>query len=109
MKADGVDDLIRAGIDDGDGAVAVGGAGVDYVDLVLDGVDGHAGGVCADLEGAVGAEVDEVQNGDGVGAAVRDVGELAVAGGDVGEVGAAAGGEAEQGGGESELGEGMHF
>ena len=64
--------------------------GVDDVDLVADGFDGEAGGVGADLEGAVLAEIDEVEDGDGVGGAVGDVGELAVAGGDVGEVAATA-------------------
>ncbi len=77
---------VGCGVDDGDGA----GLGVDRVDLVAARIDGDSGGVVADPEGAVLSQVDEVEDGDGVGGAVGDVGKLAVAGGDVGEAAAAA-------------------
>ena len=102
VDGDGGDDAVGGGVDDGDGAVAGGGAGVDDVDLVADGIDGEAGGVDADLEGAVLAEVDEVEDGDGVGGAVGDVGELAVAGRSIGEVVVAAACEEDEGAAERE-------
>jgi len=86
VDADGGDDAVGGGVDDGDGA----GLGVDDVDLVADRVGGDAGGAEAYLEGAVLAEIDDVEDGDGVGGSVGDVGEFAITGGDVGEVAAAA-------------------
>jgi len=96
----GVEEVF-GGVDDGDGAARAAGLGVDGVDLVAAWVGGDAGRVLADLEGAVLTQVDEVEHGDGVGAAVGDVGELAVAFGHGGEAvaGAAGGGEQGQRGG----------
>ena len=46
------------------------GAGVDDVDLIAEGVDGQAGGFEAYPAGAVLTEIDEVEDGDGVGGGV---------------------------------------
>ena len=81
MDWDGCDDAVAFRIDHGDCA----GLGVDDVDLVANRVGGEIGGVDANLQGPVLAEVDEVEYGDGVGAAVADVGVLPVAVGNVRE------------------------
>ena len=86
VDSDGGSDAVVFGVDDGDCA----GLGVDGVNLVALRVYGYAGGVGANFEGAVLAKIDEVEDGDGAGGSVGDVGELAVAGGDVGEVAATA-------------------
>ncbi len=97
MDGDGGGDDIAFGVDDGDRPGLVGGAGVDDINLVTDGVCGEAGRVDAYLEGAVGAEIDEVEDADGVGGSVGDVGELTVASRDVGKgVAAATCGEGEE-------------
>ena len=88
MDADGGGEGVGCGVDDGDGA----GLGIDDIDLVATRIDGEPGGIVADPEGAVRAQVDEIEDGDGVGAAIGDVGELAVSGGDIGESCAAAAG-----------------
>src|SRR6266478_4179540 len=77
----GCGDAVVLGVDHGDGA----GLGVDDVDLVANRVYGQICRVDADLQGAVLAEVDEIEHRDGVGAAVADVSELAVSGRHVGE------------------------
>ena len=59
---------------------------IDDVDLIQAWIHSEAGWVVAYLKGAVLTEVYEVEDGDGVGCAVADVGELAVAGRNVGKV-----------------------
>jgi hypothetical protein len=58
---------------------------VDDVDLITNRVGGEMSRIGADLQGAVLAEIDEVEHGDGVGAAVADVGVLPIADRNVGE------------------------
>lgn len=98
MDGDGRGDDVAFGVDDGDRPGLAGGAGVDDINLVTDGVCSEAGRVDANLEGAVGAEIDEVEDADSVGGTVGDVGELTVSSRDVGEgVASAACGEGEEG------------
>ncbi|GGG80372.1 hypothetical protein GCM10011585_24710 [Edaphobacter dinghuensis] len=101
MDGDGGNDAVGLGVDDGDAV----GLGVDDVDLIAGRVHGEAGGIVADAEGAVLAKIDEVEHRDGVRAAVADVGELVVSGGDIGETVAAAagtGGKQRESGGSGE-------
>jgi len=86
MDADGGGEGVSGGVDDGDRA----GLGVDRVDLVALRVDRDSRGIVADTERAVLSKINEIEDADGVGVAVGDVGELAVAGRNVGEAAAAA-------------------
>ena len=87
MDGDGGGYGVLLGVDDGDGSRAR----VDDVDFAASWGDGDSGGVVADGELAVAAEIDDVEDGDGVAGGVGDVGVFAVVGWVLGEVvGAAA-------------------
>ena len=88
-NADGGGYGIVRGVDDGDGV----GAGVDGINLVADGVDGEAGGLAADLEDPVLAQVNEIKDGNGARLAVGNVCELTVIGRVIGETVAMAAGK----------------
>ena len=91
VDADGPCDLVLGGVDDRDGVAA----GVDGVNFIGDRVCGDSRGVRADLQDAVLAKVDEVEDRDGVGRTAGNIGEFAVIGWILGEVVAATGGQAE--------------
>src|SRR5271155_4896449 len=74
-------DAVGLRVDHGDRA----GLSVDNVNLIAKWVYRQVGRVGSNLQSPVQAEIDEVKHGDGVGAAVADVGELPVAIGDVGK------------------------
>ena len=75
MHGDGSRDAIGLRINYRDCA----GLRVDDVDLVTNGIGGQIGGIGPDLKSMILPQIDEVEHRDGVGSAVADVGELAVA------------------------------
>lgn len=81
MDWDGRDDTIRLRVNYRDCARL----GVDDVNLVANRIRNHVRRISADLQCPVLSEVDEVQNGHGVGTAVADVGVLPVSARDIGE------------------------
>ena len=96
MDGDGGGDGVVFSVDDGDGTLAAGGAGVDHVNLVARGAGGDGDGILADGQFAVEAHIDHVEDGDGAAAAVGDVGIFAVVGRVLREVVRAAGGEGQK-------------
>ena len=60
MDRDGGNDAVGLRVDHGDRA----GLRVDDVNLVSNGISGKVGGVVADLQGPVLAEVHEIEHGD---------------------------------------------
>jgi hypothetical protein len=102
-EGDGGDDGVPDGVDDGERALRLVGLRVDDVDLVDAGglaarVGGDGDGRAADREGAVGAQIHEVEHGDGVAGGIGDVGELAVSVRVGGEGAFVAGGERDEAG-----------
>ena len=65
---------------------------VDDINLVTNRVYGEPGGIEANLQGAILTKIDKIENRDGVGDAVADIGIFAIAIGDVGKAAAVAAG-----------------
>src|ERR1700751_5869616 len=86
VDGDNCDDTVILRINHGDCARL----GVDHVDFVASGIRCQIGRLDADLQGSVLAEINEIEYGDRVGAAVADVGELPIACGYVGKDASAA-------------------
>src|SRR5580698_7285422 len=88
MDRNGGDDAVRCGIDDGHGSRLC----IDHVNLVANGVHGKARWIHANLQRMVLAKIDEVENRDGIRAAVAHIGILAVTVRNVGKAAAATAG-----------------
>ena len=81
MDRDGKSNAVGVGVDDRDG----GGLRVGDVNLVAHRIYGHSRRVGPDLEGAILAEIDQVEHRDGVGGPVTDVGVFVITSWDVWE------------------------
>lgn len=92
MNADRGDDAIGIRVDHRDCA----GLSIGDVDLIANWIHGQTTWIGAHLKGSVLTQIDEIKHRDGVGAAVADVGVLAISGGNVREAAAAATRDAEQ-------------
>ncbi len=79
MDRDRDRDAILLSVNHGDCA----GLGVDDIDLVANRIHRKVCWIGANLQSPILAEIDEIEHGYGVGAAVTDVGKLAIAVGDV--------------------------
>ena len=69
---------------------------VDCINLVTQGIDGHARRLAANLNDSVLTQVDEVKDGNRAWFTVRNIGELAVIGGVIGELAAMAAGKSQR-------------